>query len=423
MRKVFLVIVALSTALILVVAEAALNHKQPVVANSVADSTGCYMQTPDGRTVDLGNLCRQPEINTTPDTRAQFIIDDQVVSEPAGNLGDPEFDQVGFLMTWQDGQKQLWVASVDPVSGDFIPRSGKGQLLDTNLAPAQLTRNGPEWAYGQEGSQIVYTKFVNNRPALSRARWTGTHWETNRLENGLNRMSPSGSKDESGTTPRILYKSMQGNTNRVMWREIDNPASEALVPNAVVSPLGRWVKGERSLFLTINVGGQAQCAKYDVDPGTMTQLTFDAGQKTDAYMWRAPEFNNKLVFFCLSDRTSLPIYRKIGNTWTKINTIISPSSIRPYLSSPEPFVYNGKSYIALMTKDSLDHSEGTADIWIVGIDPTAPFYRQVSASTIMNRKDPEPFITANGAIIYYTEVASSGRMIMHRCDTGLGSPQ
>jgi hypothetical protein len=232
-------------------------------------------------------------------------------------------------------------------------------------------------------------------------------------------MSPSGSQDLKDATPRILYKNIQTTRQKVMWREIDRPASEALVPNASGPVLGRWVQGERSIALTINASGQNQCAQYDVDTGTMTQLTFDASQKSDIYMWRAPEFNNELVFFCLSDRKSLPIYRKIHGKWTKINTIQSPYSTRPYLSSPEPFVYRGKSYISLMTKDSLNRSGGTSDIWVVGINPTVPFYRQASAPTPMNRRDPESFITAKGAFIYYTEVTSSNRMIIHRCATGL----
>ncbi len=420
MRNVVLFIVALlSTALILVFTEGTFNHKQLVVANSVADSTGCYMQTPDGRTANFSKLCRQPQVNSTSNRASQFIIDDQVVSDPNGHLPDPEFDQVGFLMTWQDNNNQLWVARIDRFSGDFIPKSGKGQLVDTNLAPLTLTRNGPEWAYSQEGSQIVYTKFVNERPVLSRARWRGNRWETNSLQNSSNRMSPSGSQDLKDATPRILYKNIQTTRQKVMWREIDRPASEALVPNASGPVLGRWVQGERLIALTINASGQNQCAKYDVDTGTMTQLTFDASQKSDIYMWRAPEFNNELVFFCLSDRKSLPIYRKIHGKWTQINTIQSPYPTRPYLSSPEPFVYRGKSYISLMTKDSLNRSGGTADIWVVGINPTAPFYRQVSAPTPMNRRDPESFITAKGAFIYYTEVTSSNRMIIHRCATGL----
>ncbi|HEY9726875.1 MAG TPA: hypothetical protein V6D50_10550 [Chroococcales cyanobacterium] len=423
MRKVFLFIVALSTALILVLAEGVLNHKQLMVANSVADSTNCYMQASDGRTIDLGNLCRQPQTNSTPNNLTQFVVNDQVVSDPDGSLIDQEFSPVGFLITWQDNDNQLWIANVDRISGDFIPRSGKGKLVDTGLAPLQLTRNGPEWAYSKEGWQIVYTKLVNNRPVLSRAQWTGSGWETNRLYNGRDRAAPNGSKNPRDNAPCIIYRKIKGNILQVAWRESDKPASELVLSNAVPLPLGRWVAGEKAIVTAIDVGGKLQCAKYDIDTGRMTQLTFDAGQKTDVFMWRAPEFNNEKVFFCLSDRTSLQIYRKIQGTWTKINTIQSPSPTQPYLSSPEPFVYKGKSYIALMTKDSLNSLGGTADIWIVSIDPNVPFYRQVSASTPMNRKDPESFITSKGAFVYYTELTSSNRAIVHRCDTGLGPPQ
>jgi hypothetical protein len=419
MRKTFLLIIV-STALIFIAAEAAFNYKHPVVANSVAQTTGCYMETPEGRTVDLGNLCRPPQTNTTSNRPDKFIVNDQVVSDPALSLPDPEFDQVGFLITWQDQNNQLWVASVDSASGNFIPTSGQGQLLDTGLVAIRTTKNGPEWAYGNQGSQIVYTKLVNNRPTLSGARWTGTRWETRTLQKGSDRYGPLGSKNTRDATPRIVYKKIQGNRKLLTWREIDNPASEALVPRGLEFPSGRWVEGERSLIVRIKVGGVRQCAKYDVDTGTMTQLTFDASDKKDAFMWKAPEFNNELVFFCRSDSTHIPVYRKIGRRWTKIHTI-KPPSIRAYINSPEPFVYNGKSYISLVTLDDLD-KKGPGEVWIAGIDPTVSFYRRVSASTTMTRKDPESFITTKGAFIYYAET-NSNRAIIHRCDTGLGAPQ
>ena len=420
MRKIFIVIIALSTALVLIVAEAAFNRKHPVVVNSVALATDCYMQRADDRTIDLGNLCSQAQTNATPNKARPFLVNDQVVSDLSVSLPDPEFDQVGFRMTWQDKNNQLWVATVDPATGNFIPTTGQGQLLDTNLVAITTMKNGPEWAYSKQGSQIVYTKLVNDRPTLSRARWTGTRWETRTLQKGSDRYGPLGSQNPRDATPRVVYKKIQGKTNLLTWREIDNPASEALVPGALEFPSGRWVEGERSLMVRIKVRGVRQCAKYDVDTGTMTQLTFDASDKLDAFMWRAPEFNNELVFFCVSDKTLIPVYRQIGRRWTKIHTIRPPSR-RSFVKSPEPFVYNGKSYVSLVTLDDLDE-KGSSEVWIAGIDPTVSFYRQVSASTAMTRKDPESFITAKGAFIYYAE-RKSDVTIIHRCDTGLGSPR
>jgi hypothetical protein len=122
----------------------------------------------------------------------------------------------------------------------------------------------------------------------------------------------------------------------------------------------------------------------------------------------------------MSDNTSVPVYRKIGTEWIKIHTIIPPST-GPYIKSPEPFVYKGKSYVSLVTMNDLNRS-GLTDVWIAGIDPNVSFYQKVSGSTERDRRDPESFITASGAFIYYTEQTPDQRMI-HRCDTGLGPPQ
>ncbi|NEQ20418.1 MAG: hypothetical protein F6K28_14455 [Microcoleus sp. SIO2G3] len=390
-----------------------------MIASLVADTGGCYMETEDGRTVDLGNLCNPPQTTNIPSPSRQFAPNDQVVSDPSMSLPDPEFDRVGSLVTWQDGSNQLWVASVDPVTGAFIPPSGQGQLLDTGLVSIAITKNGPEWIYGQGNSQIFYTKYINDQISLSRAWWTGSTWRVRGLQNGADRVATVGSLDPGDVNPRIIYKTLQeGDDPLLTWRELNKPVSETFVPNATVPPNARWVEGDRSIGLTIDVGGERQCAKYDIDTGTTTQLTFNPGNKGPIFMWKAPEFNNELVFFCLSDGlTSMPIYRKIDDNWTIIHTIVPPST-GPYINSPEPFVYNGKSYVSFLTRANRGKG-GSSDVWIAGIDATTPLYRKVSASTEMNRTDPESFVTPNRAFIYYTEVTSSGVRIIHRCATGL----
>jgi uncharacterized protein YjbI with pentapeptide repeats len=356
-----------------------------------------------------------------PRSLGEFTVDDQVVSNPAISLPDPEFDQQGFLMTWQDSNQNLWVAQIDPVTGSIIPSSGQGSRLDTGLADNSLTKNGPEWVYGKDGSQIVYTKLINNRLVLSHARWTGTGWQAQSLLESRDRRSPIGSKDPNDATPRILYKSVQpGGEESLMWRELDDQRSERVVSN-VSTFGGRWVEGERSILYRSKVNRFNQCVKYDVDTRRVTQLTFDPINKGDTFMWRAPEFNNELVFFCMNNNTSIGVYRQVSGAWTKIYTIQSPST-RKYLISPEPFVYNGKSYISLITSETPDKS-GVSDVWLVGIDPNAPFYRKVSSPTVMKRKDPETIITARGVFIYYTEATPPENRIIHRCDTGLGLPQ
>jgi hypothetical protein len=61
------------------------------------------------------------------------------------------------------------------------------------------------------------------------------------------------------------------------------------------------------------------------------------------------------------------------------------------------------------------------DIWLAGIDPNIPFYRQLSDSTIKVRKDPEVFVTQKGPFIYYTPVNPDGTSQgVYRVDTRLG---
>ncbi len=145
-------------------------------------------------------------------------------------------------------------------------------------------------------------------------------------------------------------------------------------------------------------------------------------------MWKDPEFNNELVFFALVDDLGPPsgdptgqhldIYRQINGTWQKINTIAPAPPNRPNYYSPEPFVYNGKSYI-FFTAAAGGNGSTDADVWIAAIDPAAPLSRQVSASTPGKRFDPEVLILTGGPVIYYTENSSNGVRLLHRSATGL----
>jgi uncharacterized protein YjbI with pentapeptide repeats len=65
MSKFFCLTAALSTALTPFTAEATLSSEYPVAPNLNVNESVCYMQTEDGRTLDLSNLCANPDRNTT----------------------------------------------------------------------------------------------------------------------------------------------------------------------------------------------------------------------------------------------------------------------------------------------------------------------------------------------------------------------
>jgi hypothetical protein len=211
------------------------------------------------------------------------------------------------------------------------------------------------------------------------------------------------------------------------WRELNDPQTELAVPNNPSQPfLSTLVPGSPTLlFIGSNQNGVIQCSHYDMSTQITTPISFDAGDKKYGFMWRAPEFDNDWVAFCSKDTAvadELGVYRNINNTWTKILALAPPS--RKYFYSAEKFVYNGKSYIFFVTVDaSPTPYQGDGDVWIAGIDPENVFYRQVSSSVPMMRRDPEVFITSQGPFIYYTEITKDQRGITHRCATGLGSSQ
>jgi len=368
---------------------------------------------------------------------AQFITSEVAVSDATVLISDPEYDQLGFQVTWQDLDGNLWLAPIESDTGNFILE--ETILLDTNLAPISLsqggTGNGPEWVYSQEnGSEIVYTKLIDGQFALGRAYLDISEWEVELIPGGENGFAPIGSNNPNNDNARINYfiGAPFNNLNLMAWQDLTQP-NQGIIPYRPVFP-GRWVEDEASLILTIKVDGLRQVAQYDVNTDTLNQLTFSATDKRKPHMWRAPEFDNELIFLAAEQdsqtsggTTQLGIYQDINGQWTKIKTIYSPSSSQPLIDSAEPFVYNGKSYISLVTTSTNNSSDSNSstqtEIWIVGIEPEADFFRQVSGdAAIVNRRDPESFITQEGVFIYYVANDQQGNRIVYQADTGLGLP-
>jgi hypothetical protein len=363
------------------------------------------------------------------DTRLGPLPPEVRVTDLSATILDPEFDQENAQFVWVSDEGEVWIGKVDPVTGDFTPPSGKHTLVDTFAVPVLTIGNGPEWVYTSSGPQIVYTKFTKDLHfAIARAKSDdgGVTWGGKILGLGEGRFGPIGSLDRGDLSPRISYVSIADDGfEYTLWRELEEPFTEETVPGSKKTPGARWAPGHRALILPEQHIHGREVFVYDVDTKDLAQITDDDGEKKSPFIWQAPEFNNAYVFLTLIDETHIGIYRKIQGIWTRINTI-KPPSIGNFLWSPEPFVYNGKSYIVMVTSKTDDQQSliDPTDIWLAGIDPTTPFYRQLSDSTIKVRKDPEVFITQRGAFIYYTPVNPDGSSQgVYRTDTRLGPPR
>lgn len=356
------------------------------------------------------------------------------------DLLDPEFSQALGMVVWIDETGHVWVAQVDRDTGAFIPADGKGVLVDPDAqtyGDAQKTYNGAEWVKTSDGDQIVYTKFVgyhtgsNARVGWARQAPDGT-WIAQYLDANAIRMAPYGSATPGDPAPRISTFDNRGNH---FWRELWNPATEQAIPDFPASsqPV-RHVVGARKVTYTLTVNGVDQAFVRDFDTGTVEQLTSDAGMKREVWMWAAPEFGGELIFMSIVNDTQLRVYRKLdvgGGVlqWTPIYSQTPSAGMAIY--SPEPFTYNGKSYLFMAMQ--IAPYDFRSEIWIANIDSSAPIFRRVSDNTVLqSRTEPEVFITNRGPMIYYNSFQPKDRRTpkpcikvncslgVFRADTGLG---
>jgi hypothetical protein len=356
---------------------------------------------------------------------AQAWAPNETLVSAQGDMIDLEFNQNKALLAWNSDDGKLWIASVDRRTGAFVPADGKGILADSDtmtFQDAQKTKNGPEWASGITGDFIVYTKYAgrhtdgNSRIGVAQQAPDGG-WSGGFLgPDSAVRKAPYGSFDAGDPAPRITYVD---NREVHYWRDLWNPATEQAITDFPASnyPI-RHVRGARAVAYPLATpSGVEQIFYRNLDTGVVEQLTFDAGNKYEVWMWQAPEFGNEFVFMTLVDQIELRVYRKLPTgaagalQWTPIFSRTAPSGNKIF--SPEPFVWNAKSYVFM--SQSVKPNKFRSQIWIANIDSAAPIFRRITDNKLLRtRTDPEVFITSNGPRIYYNRLVP---------DTGSGRPR
>ena len=414
-----------------------IGNKRDLIVGENTDGFEDDLIAPSQRQIREFTSIAAAQENYLKASQSDFIPNEQQIAGEA-YIVDPEFDQLGNRVTWQDQENNLWVAPIETDTGLFD--LSQARLIDTGLVPIASYRdrtgtgNGPEWIYEQGEAQIVYTKAVGGKPRLARTQGDGLDLTTELLS-GLARaqtgVAPIGSLDATDTESRLVYLlPTPPETSAIAWRDFDNPQGNVIDKD--VSSAGRWVNNENdAITFTKFIDGVSQVFLYEVETDQLTQLTDGNIQKDDPFIWKAPELNNEsLMLVRESDNRSLTsktprlgIYRQIDGEWTKITTLQPPSDFS-LVRSAEPFVYEGKSYVSFLTED---RKGVPSEVWIASpdletpnpepSDPSANFYRQVSDPSVsLVRNDPEVFITEAGAFVYYT---ARGTGDIYRADTGL----
>lgn len=367
----------------------------------------------------------------------------ETLVSPNRGLIDFEFSQARAMVVHTDPRGRLWLAGVDPQTGDFVPWHGRDVLLATGTVSKlnMFKWNGPEWVATASGDHLHFSYYRNGYPptaentrmALAAPDAEG-NWVAKRLSSdGQPRMSHVTSRRPGDADPQIKYLDPELNH---YWRNLLDPTSERrldFLPRN--NKAWRFASGVRALVYAANLDAGRQVFAYMVDEDRHVQLTFDDGPKdvgqSVPWVWPAPEFGNDLVLSTVVEYRELRIYRRTvtagGAEWRLIRSVTLPDG--RYLGSPEWFYYRDASYLSLAVFRAEDSFP--SEVWVVNIDPERPLVRQVTAAEPFRvRNDPEVFITERGPYIYYNRydpsvnpenplcnACSEG---VYRADTGLG---
>ena len=358
-----------------------------------------------------------------------FTPNDRLVSDNTVTIKDPEFDAEKNLMLWQDRDRNLWLANIDPNSGDISPATGQAILVDTGLAAQFYVGNGPEFGYGAGEVFLCYTKQEQSGKwfiAAARQDETG-NWAPETQYKTLNRWRPLCTPPGTTDKGRLVYlHKLETGEKALSWRELSSPLTERTFTGLGTAG-ARWIEGQRAFVTNKLVNQTTQLFWVDIDTEVVTQMTYDTDNKYNVFVWFAPEYG-ELLMSAAVNLNRVGIYRNIDGIWTLIYLFQVPSAFE-FVSSPEPFVHNGKSYITVVAASALGVGPspylpaGPSELWIANIDPNAPFFRRIDRGTPgIRRSEPEPFVLSTGPAMYFTEIdPDNGNALVRIADTGLGS--
>jgi hypothetical protein len=361
---------------------------------------------------------------------AQFQPQVTKLSLGSHTVPDPEFDSQEKQITWLDG-RNLWVASVDPDSGDVV--FAGAQKLASNCAPMfpmEGTRshgNGPEWMYTSEGSKILFTMTKSNGPGwkIGVAEKNTSGWnistppELTNIDGGV----PEGSRQALDSDPYFYYHTNSSSKRKAVHvRQWNNLTADFEIPFETTSP-PRFSLQDKKIITCRKIGSTIQAIEIDLGTKAVEQLTFEKNlNKDETFAWRAPEFANDPVFIAAEKKraggeaTQIGVYRKVANKWNRVKTIFPPTGRKFKLPhSPEPFVFKGKSYVVFSVTTRNAGRDGV-EIWIAGIG-NENFYRRIAGPEHgIKSTDPEVFIGNDKAFVF---LAQAGGKEIFRAATGL----
>jgi len=350
------------------------------------------------------------------------------------------------LVFQSDGE--LVVGAVDPQSGLFANADGIDRRIDTQITPLDQARNGPEYGIDAGGVDIFYNR-TNGVGDIE-------IWRASEDGAGGYTLAPVGPQDGVDRINQLPSRNAQAASTRLAYARIDNldAAPDPIGSIAWLDEAGgaetdltairpgfagfRWLDGGDLLATTLADGpDEGEIEIIDVSDGSRTVVTDDfaaRGEKFDPYPWLAPEFGDALAVIAALDDSDIGVYTDTdsdGLLELTARMAPPPESGLTFIQSPEPFIYDGKSYIVLTLKDvdgPIATDVNDAQIWIYGLEADAegfPAFRLRCDDGAPNgvRSEGEARTAEDGSLhVYYNELRSNGRWAIVLCRAGVIDP-
>jgi hypothetical protein len=352
----------------------------------------------------------------------QVLSVDLRVGSPDVDYIDPEFWPEQNLMAWQDPENNIWLCRVDPALGTLLPADGRGQklgvaasMIGTKVLPFRMVVTGPEWGVSQRGLGVYFFSIAENyRLVVTRVSVPQGVSEVLTPLDERNLLGVFPSTDADDPQSRLIYAQASDDfTLPRIWQEETDASTAEPFPNAAIGSNGpRWIPRARALVTNVvDADGVTQIARYDIDSRTTTNLTDGPGKKTDGCFFNAPEFDHESMFLCSIDFEAIGIYRQLDGQWTRIRTVTPPplaaTSPPLHVSSIEPAVYRGKSYIVYRCGGT-----GQSAACVASLD--GKLNAVVSTPTTRHIVDTEAVVLGDALFVYYT-IIDANPVELHAC--------
>ncbi len=339
------------------------------------------------------------------------------IGSPSHSYIDPELHEFEGLMTFQDEMGDVFVSSLSPMDGDFVSDDGRELRMDTGAWPVRDTLNGPEFGLDVDGWAVYYTKAYQGVPSLWRSQLKLGIAVPQALTRGSRRQSVLASTDARSKQTRLLFLRGSWSKGELAWIDEDNPASEIALG---ASDLGaRWMRGTR-IFTRIQSGGPdaGQVVLIDTNSGQSRVVTRDAGAKSNAYAFVAPETGKVRVLALVDEARAIGVWEDQGGAdYTRISTIVPGDMAGQTLGSPEPFLANGRSFVSFVAREGAATAGGPAQVWLASADGTDA-WRCDDGVAGFARSDPETWVLGSEVLVYYNVITDDG-YALYRCGSTL----